>query len=46
MYKNYQMDQCCTLYGYNSCDGPKVVMAKTQCPPKFKLTQLQLEYMI
>jgi hypothetical protein len=41
------MDQCHTLNGYNSCDGPKLVIAKTQCPPKFKLTQLQLvEYMI
>jgi hypothetical protein len=41
------MDQRHTLNDYNSCDGPKLVIAKTQCPPKFKLTQLQLlEYMI
>lgn len=41
------MDQRHTLNGYNSCDGPKLVIAETQCPPKFKLTQLQLlEYMI
>jgi hypothetical protein len=26
--------------------APKVVIVKTQCPPKFKLTLLQLEYMI
>lgn len=41
-----KMDQRHTLNGYNSCDGPKLVIAKTQCPPKFKLTLLQLEYMI
>lgn len=35
------MEQCCTLQGYNSCDGLEDVIAKTQCSPKSKVTQLQ-----
>jgi hypothetical protein len=43
MHRNYQNGSMLHPARYNSYDGPKEVIEKTQCPPKSKLTQFQQE---